>query len=1171
MILENWRDRKMDLVQEERKLSEFLIDQVTSKASGRIDTECVGNHPRDIYFIGNLRPAFNAGIQTHRIPQDLETKLSPVAFGGEFNLRLSEKSFFTIKLDWFCYYRVFPSFLEQYRFQFQKDPGEMDDHTSINTPIISSNAPISTSPGNRRAGIRGYLSLHFKKIECSAFGNITLRRENGKWTCNKTELENSITSELARAKEIVRSDLTSFKSMKGIDDGFTISDADLRDEETYNRFLQSLTTTIIPNWIWNIEFDIKEINLNNIAALFSFKFTNGSQINPRSHNMEGFFFDPIASFIYIDTDVLPFEVDLAKKGFRYNQNIWTKGFNCGIKRISPTSFRTDSVPTYYQKRYKTKQIPNAPFDQLAKDPIPTLDLVSAAMKEYLKQWDIAEQSYKQKFSTWQDEYSTEFLKDKSAYIQEIARFDEGVSQIKNNPDIQLAFKLTNRTFEHAGLLNNPQKTEWRLFQLVFLVSQIPDISILADPLNPAERRKYVDIIYFPTGGGKTEAYLSVIVFNCFFDRLRGKQGGTTAWLRFPLRLLTLQQTQRMADIIGISDLIRKKSTDPRLSGNSIDNFAVGYYVGESSTPNELKEISNEGLPEANWLKAKIPEERQKWKRIVKCPSCGTNTVSVDFDEQNIRLIHRCSNKSCEFPNGEIPIYIVDNEIYRYLPSVIVGTIDKLAALGNQQKISLVLGKVDGKCPIHGYYNGKKCIQKGCNGKKLSKDIPTGITGPTLFIQDELHLIKEGLGTFDSHYETFIQTLLENFGNKQPLKIIASSATIEAFDRQIEHLYGRESRYARIFPGFGPILEDSFYAETLDDIQRIYLGVIPHNKTIIRAVVEFIEYYHEIIENLRNIPVTSPNPYGGEIKTRSGEWEKIIDLYSTSLYYFQKIGTLDNVAGDIKNAVNPDLSKKGLDSITFAELTGSTISDEVANTLERLERFDPNQMSRINMILATNMVSHGVDINRLNAMFFYGMTRSNAEYIQASSRVGRSHTGIVFDFFKPIMERDQSYYEYFYKYHQFLGQLVEPVAINRWSKFSIERTLPGLFMGVILQQIATNQTRESPGSYYHLNVIKKKIDSGEITPDNFIPILDKSYLRDLNPTDLINNFVRGEISRLIDFYLDSIVSARPPAGSSSFVSNALTPPPMMSLRDVDEKIEISLDQNGWKWAPQRRRG
>lgn len=1160
----------MDVIQEERKLSEFIIDQVTSKALGRADTECIGNYPRDVYFIGNLRPAFNAGTQFNRIPQDLETKLSPVAFGGEFNLHLSEKSVITIKLEWSCYYRVFPSFHEQYRFQFQKDPCEPDNQTPIENPTISSNTPSFNIQRNRRAGNRGYLSSHFKRIKCSAFGNIALKKENEDWICDKTELEKSITDEITRAKEIVRSDPKSFKSKKGIDDGFTIADADLRDEESYNLFLQSLTTTIIPDWLWNIDFNIKETNLNNIASLFSFEFTNNSQINQRSHNMEGFFFDPIASFIFTNTEVLPFEVDLEKRGFRYNQNIWTKGLNCGIKRISPTSFRTDSVPTYHQKRYKTKQIPNAPFEQLANDPIPILERISVAMNEYSLKWDIEERNYQQKFSNWQDEYSSEFLKDKSVFVQEIARFNEGVSQIKNHPDIQMAFKLTNSTFQRVGLLSKPQKTEWRLFQLVFLVSQIPDISILADPLDPAERRKFVDIIYFPTGGGKTEAYLSVIVFNCFFDRLRGKQGGTTAWLRFPLRLLTLQQTQRMADVIGISDLIRKKSTDPRLSGKNIDNFAVGYYVGESSTPNELKELSNEGLPEANWLKAKIPEDRQKWKRVVKCPSCGTNTISVDFDEQKVRLIHRCTNKSCEFQNGEIPIYIVDNEIYRYLPSVIVGTIDKLAAVGNQQKLSLILGKIDGKCPIHGYYNGKKCIQKGCNNQNLSKAIPTGITGPTLFIQDELHLIKEGLGTFDSHYETFIQTLLENFGNKQPLKIIASSATIEAFDRQIEHLYGRESRYARIFPGPGPVLEDSFYAETLVDIQRIYLGVIPHNKTIIRAVVEFIEYYHEIIENLKNIPPNSPNPYDGEIKTRSPDWDRIIDLYSTSLYYFQKIGTLDNVATDIKNAVNPDLSKKGLNPISFAELTGNTGSDDVANTLEKLERFDQNPQNKINMILATNMISHGVDIDRLNAMFFYGMTRSNAEYIQASSRVGRSHTGIVFDFFKPIMERDQSYYEYFYKYHQFLGQLVEPVAINRWSKFSIERTMPGLFMGVILQQIATNQTRESPGSYYHLNFIKKKIDSGEIISDTFIPILDKSYLRELNPQDSTKIFVRGEILRLIDFYLDSILSARPPAGASSFVSNALIPHPMMSLRDVDEKIEISLDPNGWKWAPKRRR-
>src|SRR6185503_6975844 len=140
------------------------------------------------------------------------------------------------------------------------------------------------------------------------------------------------------------------------------------------------------------------------------------------------------------------------------------------------------------------------------------------------------------------------------------------------------------------------------------------------------------------------------------------------------------------------------------------------------------------------------------------------------------------------------------------------------------------------------------------------DKPSGITGPTLFIQDELHLLKEGLGTFDSHYETFTQALLRRFGQVQPLKVIASSATIEAFERQVEHIYGRSR--ARVFPGLGPTLSESFYAYTQNHPQRLYVGLLPHNKTIFNTILELIELYHRTLQDLQRLSTGSPNPFGG---------------------------------------------------------------------------------------------------------------------------------------------------------------------------------------------------------------------------------------------------------------------------------------------------------------------
>ena len=668
----------------------------------------------------------------------------------------------------------------------------------------------------------------------------------------------------------------------------------------------------------------------------------------------------------------------------------------------------------------------------------------------------------------------------------------------------------------------------------------------------------VDIIYFPTGGGKTEAYLGVLVFHCFFDRLRGKCAGVTAWTRFPLRLLTLQQTQRIADIIGIAELVRREHQDPRLSGKGIAGFAVGYFVGKEGTPNELVNASKRPRPQPeerlNWSRAKDEEYRQRWKRVVTCPFCRTNTVQVDLDEKTVRVRHRCTERNCAFPDGLLPIHVIDNEIYRYLPSVIVGTIDKLAGLGNQRKFSLIFGQVTGYCTEHGYYKGK-CCQKECtDANRLKKSVPEGISAPTLFIQDELHLLREGLGTFDAHYETFTQELLKKFGQTQVLKIIASSATIEAFERQVEHLYGRTREQARVFPGPGPTLGNSFYAQTQDYPQRLFYGVIPHNKTILNAILELLQYYHETLQGLQQLSKDAPNPYNGSIQPGSSGWQMLIDNYVTSLTYFLAARDLSSIHTDLENAVNKELHDNNFRHLEISEMSGSTSTSEVTRILEQVESSCPSPGDAPDAILATSMISHGVDVDRFNGMLFYGMPRQNAEYIQASSRIGRQHVGLVLMCLHPARERDQSHYTYFTKFHEFLGQFIEPVAINRWSKFSVQRTLPGLFMSVLLQYIANQSNESNPNRFYMLDFVKKQISSGKLSADHFIPLLEDAY-GVAHPNNPAEEGFRSEIRQLVGQFLDQIIGA---GSHELFVSSALIPRPMRSLRDVDEAIEIELE-------------
>ena len=1174
---------------EEVLVANYLVARVCDRASGALGNACVQNFPRDKFFIGNLRPRPAQGEQNENAAdfRELLTKLAPVAFGAEFGIaRTAPECAVQVAINWDCYYRVFPTYAQQRQ---QGAPAERRDTTAAEgvsteqpvapngetqdatatSPDPDQSPEASESQADRRSRGRptDSLFIRFKKITCMATAVVQLRMGET-WPCDVSQLQQAVRREIARAQQTVRDDPEHLRVNGSRADRVRVPDAALASDQSFADFVRTLTIDVVPQWDFSVAASLRDASVGESVSVVAFEFTNTSTDAADAPNSDVFLFNCAASFEFTEGTVLPFQIDLAPRGFRYDRQMWGRGFNCAVTYDSSSRiFRTTFTPRYYQRRLATRSTPQAPFVLLSTDPVPVLDAVSAAMQEYRNVWADTRRRNAQSDPDWEQKFGAEFDRDAAIFDDEIARFRTGVDLIRRDADVRLAFQLANETFRRLGDHPVPtkRKESWRLFQLVFIVTQISGIISLRNgptDLAGAADRDVVDIIYFPTGGGKTEAYLGTLAFHCFFDRLRGKTAGVTAWTRFPLRLLTLQQTQRFADVIGIADLVRREQRDERLNGPNVDGFAVGYLVGAEATPNELVNVtvsrfSNE-RDQVNWSQANDPVARQEWRRLLRCPSCKTATVTVDFDNARVRLLHRCTNGGCAFPNGVIPIYVIDNEIYRYLPCAIVGTIDKLAGIGNQRKLAQVFGVIDGRCTIHGYYKGK-CCQKECfEVQRLTPGVPSGLSGPSLFIQDELHLLKEGLGTFDSHYESFVQRLRLEYGQRDTLKIIASSATIEAFERQVLHLYGRQR--ARVFPGLGPSLGASFYAESLDYEQRIYVGLIPHNKTIFNAILELIELYSSEVSSLRSMRPADANPYGGSLTPGSSPWRELLDFYSTSLAYFLNGNELTAIHTDLESDTSPGLVAEGKGPLNVMELTGNVPTGEVSRILERLERTDPNSASE-DVVLATSMVSHGVDIDRLNAMVFYGMPRQNAEYIQASSRVGRTHAGIVFNVLHPARERDRSHYAYFVKFHEFLGQLVEPVAINRWARFSMERTLPGLFMGVLLQVIANRPGVASPSKYSMLDFVKQQINGGTLTEADFVTFLQDAYL-DVPGSATVDSTLRPEIRLRVQQLLDQIIGA---GSSSRFVSEVLTPKPMMSLRDVDKAITIELDSAGTQWA------
>jgi hypothetical protein len=1161
---------------EEAQLVEYLVRRISDRAAGRFDSECLRNYPRDVYFIGNLRPWKDATTGASGHMRELLNKLAPIAFGLDCRIRLDgDSTVVEVVLTWASYYRVFPTFEQQRQHQGRRSeaeaarsdaPDSRDTPEQVGETSGSAEASTGTEEGQtsaqadrRRPQVpRDSLLLRFRKVNCEAKGKVFINRDESGWHINAGALQMALDEACANAQRASAQDPIRFRTDGPSDKNVLVPEKAISTQAEFEAFLGSLTTEVVPAWRMEIRTELQTGSDSECIA--TFHFVNRSPEDPQRENLnlESFFFDSKAHFEFTSGQLLPFEIDLVPRGFRYDRNLWGRGFNCGVERNdNGRNLSTTHIPIYRQMRYESRTEPRALFRELSENPLPVLSAILSAMKEYRGVWEGTRRSFAADVPGWQRECEEEYERDRQQFESEISRFEAGVKLIETDPDIQLAFKLTNDSFGRGP------KSEWRLFQIVFFVSQIPSTAALANPVPELlEERKKVDIIYFPTGGGKTEAYLAVLIFHCFFDRLRGKSAGVTAWTRFPLRLLTLQQTQRVADVVGIADLVRKQQTDARLSGAGVDGFSVGYFVGLGGSPNEIADpskVSNiNPETEIAWSKANDPEARQDWKRVARCPSCKTSTVTVEFDPARARLFHRCTRPQCAFPSGDLPVYIVDNEIYRNLPSIVVGTIDKLAGIGNQRKMSQLFGVVDGRCSVHGYYRAK-CCQKDCSDpKRLRPGRPAGLSGPTLFVQDELHLLKEGLGTFDGHYETFTQQLVREFGFDLPLKVIASSATIEAFERQIEHLYGRSRDEAHTFPGRGPTLGNSFYAHTLEYPQRVYVGIIPHNKTIFNTILELVELFHRELQGLARLASDSANPYGGRLQPGTAEWTQPLDYYRTSLTYFLAGRELNSIRTDLEGDVNPNLMKDAFQPVNILELTGGTSTDDVQNTLEHLEKRSEKDAPP-DAVLATSMVSHGVDIDRLNAMIFYGMPRQNAEYIQASSRVGRSHVGLILTCLHPARERDQSHYSYFVKFHEYLGQLVEPVAINRWAKFSVERTLPGLFMGVLLQLLASRS--RTPDRFYILDYVKQQVSSGAIRADDFVPILERSYFMGEPPALAVDIF-RKEIRSRVQQFLDQIISA---GAGHSFVSDVLIPKPMRSLRDVDEPIDIELDSEGTIWG------
>ncbi len=655
----------------------------------------------------------------------------------------------------------------------------------------------------------------------------------------------------------------------------------------------------------------------------------------------------------------------------------------------------------------------------------------------------------------------------------LARIRDGISLIESDPQVRRAFGFMNRAIliqqiryriklrkwetDGNGIPQVPaiqqpdisnQETwpdwsaekgtelgRWYPFQIAFILMNLRAVAKPED-----NDRKIVDLIWFPTGGGKTEAYLGLASFTIFLKRLRDKNdSGTTVMMRYTLRLLTAQQYQRASSLICACDLIRSENEAELGKGR----ITIGLWVGAGVTPNTRVDAVK------SFDKMSRDESNENPFIILKCPWCGAQMGPVRLDRLRIMgytkarqpstVVFQCHNQpECEFSARDfgLPLLLVDEDIYESPPSLLIGTIDKFAMLPWRQEARTLFG-----------FRGQERVSP-----------------PELVIQDELHLISGPLGSMAGHYETLIHELCtQHRGLKATVpKIIASTATIIRAAQQIHALYGCGQDNVSLFPPQCLDAGESFFAYVNNDAPgRMYAGV--HASGLPSHTTAQVRVMSALLQGTKSAFVDD---------------ERKRDPYWTIVGYFNSLRELGHaetlIQADIREYLNSTWIRKGIhkesgnDPRRFVnrviELTSRVSSMEISQRLQDLETNYPpvGGNNPVDICLATNMISVGVDVQRLGLMSVIGQPKTTSEYIQATSRVGRSKEGpgLVVMIFNTAKPRDRSHYEHFYSYHAAIYSHVEPTSVTPFSAPVRERALHAVLVGLV-RYLGTEQNSISP--------------------------------------------------------------------------------------------------------------
>ncbi|MFF0723201.1 helicase-related protein [Streptomyces sp. NPDC004134] len=609
------------------------------------------------------------------------------------------------------------------------------------------------------------------------------------------------------------------------------------------------------------------------------------------------------------------------------------------------------------------------------------------------------------------------------------RIRAGIALLRDKPDLMRAFRLANEAMAtqrarsawiKAGRAGDPDpaSARWRPFQIAFVLLCLAGVDDSEHP-----DRGVSDLLWFPTGGGKTEAYLGLIALTTFLRRMRrGRDGGgVTVLMRYTLRLLTLQQFERAASLICAMERMRRDN--PAELGR--EEISLGMWVGRSATPNTLERAS-EQLRAARSGKTL---QKENPVQLHACPWCGTalDAYHYSVDESAERMHVRCPGSACAFAGG-LPVHLVDQAVYQARPTLVIATVDKFASMPWRAQTSAL----------------------------FNRDSQDSTPPPELIVQDELHLISGPLGSLTGLYETAVDVLAA-----RP-KVLASTATIRRAGDQGKALF---SRTVRQFPPAGLDARDSWFAvETpaRDKASRRYVGLLaPGTSQSTLLIRTYATLLHHAM--------------------RAGTTQDVRDAYWTLVGYFNSLRLLSaaelQVHDDVVAYLEHLAARDGCEPRSvgnYSELTSRVDASDIPARLKQIERRLPGS-DAVDVLLATNMIAVGVDVDRLGLMAVMGQPQTTAEYIQATSRVGRAHPGLVAVMLNAVRSRDRSHYESFQHFHSALYREVESTSVTPFSARARDRGLHAVIVAMARILIPGLREDEDAGNVdRHLGELREKV-------------------------------------------------------------------------------------------------